>query len=702
MGNEVFNNSHPFQYGVFTTAKKPGETPILRRPDTINALVNKNLIDRYTQLDCIEYYKNLRPNSNFLGTREYFPEEKKYGRYVWKTWSEIYDLSTFFLYGITKLNLIPEIIIKDDSLGGEKKMKFMGIYAKNREEWLISSFGCQMDSITIVTLYDTLGMKSIEYIFNQTELSTILTEKKNLENILKLKKENKLGKVKNIIYLKNNEEELNFENNKETLIKFGLNLISYETIISTGKKCLEEKDIKIINKSYKKVKPDDIFLICYTSGTIDNPKGAMVTTRSLTLATNVMQTIGYHLSGIDVILSFLPLAHIMEQLIFTVCLVYGTQTGFSSGNTIRLLEDLQYLKPTYFCAVPRVYEKIYKTIMDNISSKGILIKKLFDTAVNIKIKNYEKFGKLNHAFFDPIFFNKIRNLFGGKLEWMLSGGAALQPEILQGLKVMVGCPLIQGYGQTENAGSALLNSVYDTSYGTTGGVQNTTELKLVDLPEFGYFSDNINKETGISEPKGEICFRGKTVFKGYFKNIEETKKIIDEDGWFHSGDVGVILTDKGNSIKIIDRAKSLFKLSQGEYVAPDKIQIILMNSKYINQIFLHGESQFNYAIALVFPEFKECVEYLKNNKKLGNINYDKIKIDDLIGNKIMEKEILNDCEIIGRKHELKGFEIPKKIRIIKESFSLENNLMTPTLKLIAKNIKAKYKEVIQEMYNENI
>ena len=100
--------------------------------------------------------------------------------------------------------------------------------------------------------------------------------------------------------------------------------------------------------------------------------------------------------------------------------------------------------------MPRVYEKIYKTIMDNISSKGILIKKLFDTAVNIKIKNYEKFGKLNHAFFDPIFFNKIRNLFGGKLEWMLSGGAALQPEILQGLKVMVGCPLIQGYGQTEN------------------------------------------------------------------------------------------------------------------------------------------------------------------------------------------------------------------------------------------------------------
>jgi long-chain acyl-CoA synthetase len=284
---------------------------------------------------------------------------------------------------------------------------------------------------------------------------------------------------------------------------------------------------------------------------------------------------------------------------------------------------------------------------------------------------------------------------------MLSGGAALQPEILQGLKVMVGCPLVQGYGQTENAGSALLNSIHDTAAGTTGGVQNTTELKLVDLPEFGYLSTNINSITGISEPKGEICFRGQTVFKGYFKNLEETKKIIDEDGWFHSGDVGVILTGSGNSIKIIDRAKSLFKLSQGEYVAPDKIQIILLNSKYINQIFLYGESQFSYAVGLVFPELKECIDFLKDNKKMGEINYDNIKYEDLFKNKIMEKEILNDCDLIGRKHDLRGFEIPKKIRIVSEAFSQENNLMTPTLKLIAKNIKMKYKDVIQEMYNDN-
>jgi long-chain acyl-CoA synthetase len=701
MGNEVFNSSHPFQYGSFQDAPaKPGETKILRRADTIGKdLLTSNLIDRHTQLDCIEYYMKLRPNSKFLGTREYFPNEKKYGKYIWKSWAEVYKISQYFLYGITKMNLCPEITFNDETLGGEKSMRFMGIYSKNREEWLIGSFGCQMDSITIVTLYDTLGVNSIEYILKETELTEIIAETKNFEKIISMKESNKFGNVKNIISLSCNDEDPKLSENTEKLKSLGLNIIPYETIINTGKKCVEEKDEEILNKEYKRSKPDSVFLICYTSGTVDNPKGAMVTQHSLVLATNVMYTIGYHLSGVDTILSFLPLAHIMEQLIFSVCLVYGTKTGFSSGSLNRLLEDVQHLKPTYFCAVPRVYEKIYSSVMENVNKKGPIAKKLFETALNIKVSNYEKYGKLTHALFDPIFFNKIRNLMGGEVVWMLSGGAPIQRDILQRLKVMVCAPLVQGYGQTENAGSALLNSIYDTSCGTTGGVQNTTELKLVDLPEYGYLSTDVNPTTGIYEPRGEICFRGDTVFKGYFRNPEETNKILEKDGWLHSGDVGVILTGSGNSIKIIDRVKSLFKLSQGEYVAPDKVQTILGNSKYINQIFLYGDSHYSYAIALIYPELNECVKFLKNkNNEMSNIDPDKIKIEDICDNKDLINEIIKDCDEIGRKFDLKGFELPKKILIIKEPFSLENNLMTPTLKLKGKEIKNKYNEEIKNMY----
>ena len=578
MGNEVFNKSHPYQYGVFKTEKKTGETAILVHPDSIKGLTRKNFIDRYTQIDCVEYYKTKRPNSNCLGTREFNPNTKKYGKYIWKSWAQIYDLATFFLYGITKFNLCPEISIDD---GNNKKMRFMGIYSRTKEEWIVGSFGCQMDTITIVTIYDTLGMNSIEYILTQTELIKILAESIKLEMILKLKEEIKLGRVKNIIYIRCNEEKENLEEVKEKLKNLGLNLISYEEIIITGKKCIEEKDNEILYKNYRKVSPDDTFLICYTSGTTDNPKGVMISSRSLLLMPNCMYNVGYHLTGNDITLSILPLAHIFEQMLISINLVYGTKTGYYSGNTSRLLEDIQALKPTYLCGVPRLYERIYKTIMDTINNKGTLYKKLFNKALAIKIYNYEKYGKLSHAFFDKIFFNKIKNILGGKVAYMLSGSAAMKDDILQNLKVMLNCGFVQGYGQTEGAGTVFFNSLHDTIPGTIGGIENTAELKLVDLPDFNYLSTDINHKTGFPEPRGEICFRG-LFFKGYFKNIEETNHIIDKDGWLHTGDVGVILTEYGNDIKIIDRVKNILKLIQGEYIAPDKVQNILIGSKYIN------------------------------------------------------------------------------------------------------------------------
>jgi len=348
MGNEVFNESNPYQYGAFKTEPKLGETPIIVRPDSVKSLSKKNFIDRYTQLDCVEYYKEKRPNSNFIGSREYNPNTKKYGKYIWKSWAQVYDLATFFLYGISKFNICPEVLIDDDILGKNKKMKFMGFYCRTREEWTVGSFGCQMDSITIITIYDTLGMSSLEFILKQTELTTILAETINLEKILQIKEGNKLGNVKNIIYIHCNEEKENLEEIKEKLKNLGLNLISYETILETGKKCIEEKDNEILNKKYKKLLPDDIFLICYTSGTTSNPKGAMISQGSFLFTPNYMYNVGYHLTAEDRQLSFLPYAHLLEQMFFTVNLVFGAQTGYYSGSTSRLFEDLQELKPTFF------------------------------------------------------------------------------------------------------------------------------------------------------------------------------------------------------------------------------------------------------------------------------------------------------------------------------------------------------------------
>ena len=695
MGNQFYSESNPYQYLVFKSKpKKPGETGILVNPRT---LTQKNYIDRYTAVDCIEYHKEKRPNSNFLGTREYNPKTKKYGKYIWKSWTQVYDLSKFFLYGITKFNLCPDILVDDEILGKNIKMKFMGFYSRSREEWHISSFGCQMNSITIVTIYDTLGLNSLEFLLKQTELTTILSETTNLDTILEMKEQNKLVNVKNIIYLRCNDEKKNVDETIEKLKNSGLNMISYDTIISTGKKCYEEKDEEILNKNYKKFLPDDVFLITYTSGTTNNPKGVMVTSRTLLLCPNFMYTVGYHLTEEDRHLTILPLAHNMEHMVFSMNLIYGVQDGFYTGSLKNLYEDAQELKPTIFYAVPRIFDRIYQKAMDSISKKGFFFQKMFNKALNIKLYNYEKYGKLNHAFFDPIFFNKIKNLLGGKVAYFVSGSAALQRHVIQGLIVMMGCPLIQGYSQAEAAGTTFSNSMHDTQIGIIGGIENTAEVKLVDLPSFDYYTTDINPKTGVPEPRGEICLRS-NYFKGYFKNITETNNVFDNDGWLHTGDVGTLLTNNGNALKVIDRVKNLFKLSQGEFVSREKVQHVLSQSKYPDQIFLHGESHYNYAVALVYPNLNRCIEFLKENKKLGDINYDKISYNDLIGNKIMEDEIVKDFDIIGRKFGLKGFELPKKIRIINEPFSVANDLMTPSLKLKLNNIKKKYSAVFENLY----
>ena len=698
MGSDAFNESNPYQYQIFKTKPKPGETGILVRPDCINGLAKRNYIGKFTQLECLEYHKDTRPNGNFLGSREYNPTTKKYGKYVWKSYSEIHYLAKCFAYGIAKFNLCPEIRVDDPMLGNNIKMKFLGFLARTRVEWMVGNFGCQFDTITIVPLYETLGIDSIQYILNQTELTDIFAETNSLELILKLKELNKIGKVKNIIYLHCDQEKPNLEETKEKLKNQGFNLISYETILSTGKKCIEDKE----ELNLKKVQPEDIYLICYTSGTTDNPKGVMVSAQNISLTQNWMYNTGYHATERDSMLHFLPLSHLMEHMVFTVNLVLGAQVGYYSGSNDRLIEDAQELRPTMFCAVPRIYEKIHQLVLDTVSKKGAFYKKLFDKALAIKLYNYEKYGRLTHALFDRIFFNKLKNLLGGRVEYMLTASAAMDKSMMQELKVMLNVGFAQGYGQTEGSGSAFVSSYVDTLSGTIGTVCNTLELKLVDLPEINYVSTDVNPKTGAPEPKGEVCSRGPFILKGYFKDMKHYKESVDEDGWLHSGDVGAILTDKGNVLKIIDRVKNLFKLSQGEYVAADKVQNILINSKYVNQMFLHGESLYNYSIALVYPNLNECIAFLKEDKKLGDIDYDKLTYNDLPENKIMEKEIAKDCDKVGREHGLKGFEIPKKIRIISEGFTPQNNLMTATLKLKLTDIRVKYIDVLKKLYEEKL
>jgi long-chain acyl-CoA synthetase len=309
------------------------------------------------------------------------------------------------------------------------------------------------------------------------------------------------------------------------------------------------------------------------------------------------------------------------------------------------------------------------------------------------MKDYNETGILKNILLDNIIFRKIRNSFGGRLRFMLVGSAPVDPEILNFLRCSLSCEIVEGYGQTEDIAGVLLTRTIDPITQHLGGPGFSCELKLRDVPELGYTSKTID-DKGRLRPSGELMVRGPILFKGYFRDIEKTKETIDEEGWMHSGDIATIIPEHGNALRIVDRVKNIFKLQQGEYISPEKIENILTGSTYVNQIFIYGDSLQYYLIAFIYPTKSEIVRLLKT--KYDNFNEE--KYTNYFEEDEIKKEIIKDIDSYGRKNDLKGFELPKKIYLCKEPFSIENQIITPTLKIRRHQAKKFFEKEINKLY----
>lgn len=671
-------NRRGIEYSVFIGEEITGETRVMRNPTIGNdALREINVNEVRTLWEAIQRNAVRRANANCLGTRQQI-DKYKYGPYQWKTYRQVYDEAIEFATGASVLNLSPEIDTKHDG-----KFKFFGIYSKNREEWVISDLASHCDSVTIVTIYDTLGDRAIQFILEQTQLLTMLVESKNLKKILSLAKEKHLGNLTNLIVLDDDDKEA-----WEALVDVGFNLYTFQQIKDAGK----GKTVSFVH-----AKPETIMTICYTSGTTGLPKGAMISHRAMMVETDILASIELTLVDEDVYLSFLPLAHIMERLINCVIITTGISIGFYTGNPTKIIDDAKELHPTVLCGVPKIFQRIYEAINKQIDQTSGTRKKLAEKAIAMKLHDYHKYGTIKHAFWDMIVFKKIRDILGGKVRWMLTGGAPMDPNTLNFLKIAFSSYIVEGYGQTEDCAGMLISHIQDNITGHLGGPGFSNEVKLVDCAELGYTCKDINPETNVPEPRGEICIRGPILFSGYLNDTENTKKAIDKDGWLHTGDVGIILTQHGNAIRIIDRVKNIFKLSQGEYIAPEKLENVLSKSHYINQIFVYGDSFQSYLVAIVVPRPETCVEFLQTK----GITSTKDNVDQYYTNQDLIQDITKHLEILGKDNDFKGFEIIKKLYLTSEIFSTANDLATPTMKLKRHECKKKYTKQIYQMYGAN-
>jgi long-chain acyl-CoA synthetase len=274
---------------------------------------------------------------------------------------------------------------------------------------------------------------------------------------------------------------------------------------------------------------------------------------------------------------------------------------------------------------------------------------------------------------------------------MVSGSAPISAEVLRFLRVAFGCPIIEGYGQTENCAAAFMTYPEDKEIGHCGGPLPCIDYKLVDVPEMQYLSTDLD-EIGNSAPRGEICVRGLNVFKGYYKNPEETEATIDEEGWLHSGDIGIRLHHNG-ALKIIDRKKNIFKLSQGEYVSAEKIESVCSTSPYVAQIFVYGDSFQSYLVAIVIPD----ETFVRKQWCVDNGVPEDMPIEELCQQPKLQVDALNDITATAKTNKLMSFETPRKLYLSGDLWTPEN-ILTPTMKLKRHDAKQMYQTVIDTMY----
>eukprot|EP01114_Cavostelium_apophysatum_P021160 TRINITY_DN72_c0_g1_i3.p1 TRINITY_DN72_c0_g1~~TRINITY_DN72_c0_g1_i3.p1 ORF type:complete len:1130 (-),score=527.02 TRINITY_DN72_c0_g1_i3:24-3413(-) len=563
------------------------------------------------------------------------------------------------------------------NLGMKPKDK-LGLFSKNRVEWLLAEEAGNSQSMPSVAIYDTFGEDAISYIINHAELEYVICSnwKETTSKIVTVA--DKCKSLKVIIQMDPfNEEEAGKVTAKN------LKLVSFADI---------EKDGKENPKPPTPPKADDLSVIMYTSGTTGDPKGVLHTHKSL-LATCFAVTIMINnVEPTDRFLSYLPLAHIFERACIGSMIHGGAAVGFFSGDTRTLVDDIQLLKPTLLAGVPRVFERVYQRITSAVDQSGFFKKTLFKAAFNSKKKNLQSKKHLfeeaekSTSIYNKYVLNNVKSRLGGHLRLIISGGAPLSPATHEFLKVCFGCPVLQGYGLTETSAGTSISDPDDPEIGHIGPPIPCCEIKLVDVDDMGYHASDI-------PPRGEVCVRGPNISLGYYKDEKKTAEDFDKDGWFHTGDVGRL--NPTGTFSIIDRKKNIFKLSQGEYVAAEKLELIYARSRFVGQLFVYGDSFTPFLIAIVRPEEDFVKRWAADNKIPDAADFQAV-----CKNPALAKAIKDDFTTLNKDNKLTGFERIEAVIVTPLEWTPQNDLVTPKMSLRRPQLKNYYLNDIVDAYTD--
>ncbi|XP_010588433.2 long-chain-fatty-acid--CoA ligase 6 isoform X1 [Loxodonta africana] len=599
------------------------------------------------------FHRGLRISGNgpCLGSRK--PKQP----YQWLSYQEVADRAEFLGSGLLQHNC------------KASSDQFIGVFAQNRPEWIIAELACYTYSMVVVPLYDTLGPGAIHYIINTADISTVIVDKPQKAVLLleHVEKKETPG-LKLIIIMEPFEEAL-----KERGQECGVVIKSMQAVEDCGQ-----------GNYHAPVppQPDDLSIVCFTSGTTGNPKGAMLTHGNVVADFSGFLKVTesqWAPTCTDVHISYLPLAHMFERMVQSVVYCHGGRVGFFQGDIRLLSDDMKALCPTIFPVVPRLLNRMYDKIFSQANTP--LKRWLLEFAAKRKQAEVRSGIIRNDSIWDELFFNKIQASLGGRVRMIVTGAAPASPAVLGFLRAALGCQVYEGYGQTECTAGCTFTTPGDWTSGHVGAPLPCNHIKLMDVEELNYWT---------YKGEGEICVRGPNVFKGYLKDREKTKEALDSDGWLHTGDIGKWLP--AGTLKIIDRKKHIFKLAQGEYVAPEKIENIYIRSEPVAQVYVHGDSLKAFLVGIVVPDPEVMPSWAQKKGFEGTY-------EELCTNKEVKKAILDDLVRLGKAGGLYSFEQVKAIHIHTDMFSVQNGLLTPTLKAKRPQLREYFRTQIEDLYS---
>jgi len=545
---------------------------------------------------------------------------------------------------------------------GIGKSDKVAIHSENRPEWLISDIGAQAIGAISVGLYPTNPPAEVKYLLGHSESQILFAEdQEQVDKALEVLQD--LPDLKKIIYF---EDKGLFRYESEKLMK-------WEDFLEVGKTEFE-KDKEFVNSRIDEIKSEDIALMIYTSGTTGPPKGSMLSHGNLEWVSSIIPEISFT-PGIDnpEYLSYLPLCHVFGRLVDEIIGIntIGTINFAESIDTVQ--QDLAEIQPSIFPAVPRILERMHAGTLVRMRDASRLKQLLFKTASyfgNItakrRLKNPNDFiAKITNFLAQMIAFRSLRKKLGLlNIDNAVSGAAPISPEILR-FFMSLGVPIYEGYGMTENSAIATGNTPDKVKLGTVGTPQAGTELKLAE--------------------DGEILVRHPGVFKGYYKNEEATKEVIDEDGWLYTGDVGEY---DGEFLKIVDRKKDIIITSGGKNVSPSEIENNIKTSPFIKEAIVIGDDR-KFLSALIGIEY-DIVSNWALRKNIAHTTYRNLSENEEVQNLIWDE--------IQKANEYTSSLQIRKFRMLTKELDHEDGDLTATQKAKRNVIMEKFSDLIEDMY----